>query len=160
MKQLVHATTALALASGCTMVRALMTLTMVAAVGCGGHGSGGGYDGRPVDGLNAARCPGEKLKFSREASCLNDGSVEFCIPDNEPSLLTQISAISSTIRCTPGGGRANCLRMPGLLLCSYPTRFPAECISLHGAMTEAVWSDICAIAEFPQVLEIVPTFFE
>jgi hypothetical protein len=157
------------------MVRALMTLTMVAAVGCGGHGSGGGYDGGPADGSGggydggpaddpiAARCPGghgEKLKFPREASCANDGGVEFCIPDNEPSLLTQISAISSTIRCAPGGGRANCLRMPGLLLCSYPTSFPAECTSPHGAMTEAVWSDMCAIAEFPQVLEIVPTIFE
>jgi hypothetical protein len=142
------------------MMRALMRLTMVAAVGCGGHGSGGGYDGGPADGSIAARCHGEKLKFPREASCANDGGVEFCIPDNEPSLLTQISAISSTIRCAPGGGRANCLRMPGLLLCSYPTSFPAECTSPHGAMTEAVWSDMCAIAGFPQVLEIVPTIFE
>lgn len=101
-----------------------------------------------------------KIKFTRETSCGNDGSVEFCIPDGDNNFEALLANISPNIRCAPGGGRANCLATPGLLLCSYPTSFPAECTSPQGAMTDATWDDMCEIAGFSAVTEIVPTFVE
>jgi hypothetical protein len=74
-------------------------------------------------------------------------------------LREQITAISSTIACGPGGGRAGCA-VPGLFLCTYPTTFPGQCTSVHGAMTDAVWSDMCELSRFPQITQIVPTIFE
>ena len=102
----------------------------------------------------------DKIMFSFAQSCANDGSVEFCIPDGDPQLRSALAAISPMITCAPGGGRARCHRSPGLLLCSYPTTYPAQCTTPHGSMTADAWSDMCEIAALPQVTEIVPTIFE
>ena len=66
----------------------------------------------------------EKIKFTRDESCGNDGSVEWCIPDNDAQLQATLANISPSIHCAPGGGRAGCYQPAGLLLCSYPTGYP------------------------------------
>ena len=139
----------------------------VLLIACTEHGMtppGGGDDTPTVlPDAGSATCgtaDETKIKFQQATGCQNDGGVEFCIPDNDPNLQASLSSISSTIRCAPGGGRAQCSITPGLLLCSYPTSFPAECESSHGAMTTATWSDMCSIAALPEVTEIVPTILE
>jgi hypothetical protein len=102
----------------------------------------------------------DKLKFTYATSCGNDGGVEFCIPANDPTTLGNVTAVSSTITCNAGGGRAMCNATPGLLLCSYPTSYPGQCTSQYGAMTDQVWADMCELASLPQIAEIVPTILE
>jgi hypothetical protein len=117
----------------------------------------------PSGGTPQLGCPNghaDAIKFAQAEACMNDGSVEFCIPASDPQLPAMLAAISPSITCGTGGGRAGCARTPGLLLCSYPTAFPGQCLSQHGEMTAKTWSDMCTIAGLPQVVEIVPTFFE
>ena len=102
----------------------------------------------------------DKLAFTYETSCGNDGGVEFCIPANDAATLTAVTAVSSTISCNAGGGRAMCNATPGLLLCSYPTSYPGQCITQYGAMTDQVWDDMCQLAAQPQIAKIVPTILE
>lgn len=141
------------------MKAALAIISVLA--GCAEHGSSPGDPGDAI--LPPPACAvgdADKIKFTQDQGCGNDGGVEFCIPANDSGLAAQLTAISSAITCAAGGGRAGCLRVPGLLLCSYPTAFPAQCTSTHGAMTDAVWGDMCEISSFPQITEIVPTIFE
>ena len=102
----------------------------------------------------------DKLKFTYASSCGNDGGVEFCIPANDAATLGAVTAVSSTITCNAGGGRAMCSATPGLLLCSYPTSYPGQCTVQYGAMTEQVWADMCQLVTLPQITEIVQTIFE
>jgi hypothetical protein len=102
----------------------------------------------------------DKIKFDYPTSCGNDGSVEFCIPDNNATVMSEVIAISSTIRCAPGGGRANCSATPGLLLCTYPTTYPGQCLTMYGAMTVDVWADMCELAAIPEIVAIVHTILE
>jgi len=115
----------------------------------------------PPDVPDECAGPGrEKIMFARTESCVNDGAVEWCIPDrNNAELLATLATISSKIHCALGGGRANC-GSGGQLLCSYPTNYPEECSSRHGQMTPEVWDDICAVAARSEVVEIVPMFAE
>jgi hypothetical protein len=136
----------------------------ILVMGCG-HGTSapGGHDAIIEGGTTQRGCPNghaDKIKFPQAESCVNDGSVEFCIPGSEPQLRDTLAAISPSITCGQGGGRAGCTRTPGLLLCSYPTTYPDQCLHVHGEMTAKTWSNMCAIAGLPQVVEIVPTFYE
>jgi hypothetical protein len=114
----------------------------------------------PPDTLDVCAGPGrEKIQFTREASCGNDGAVEWCIPDSDPELVATLAAISSTIHCAPGGGRAGCYT-GGKLLCSYPTHYPDQCLARWGEMKPEVWDDICQVAAQPQITAIVPMILE
>ncbi|MDQ3365859.1 MAG: hypothetical protein M3680_10570 [Myxococcota bacterium] len=141
-------------------------VVLVVIAGCAGRSateSPGAPDAPPAPDATLARCASgdtAEIKFTQADACGNDGSVEFCVPDDDPAVLSTLSTISSTISCAPGGGRARCLATPGLLLCSYPTAVPTECVTPHGAMTDAAWADMCAIAALPQVTAIVPTIYE
>jgi len=153
------------------MVRAMRVaisiFALLGAVGGCEHGMtppGGADDQPPPDAVVVElSCPGghrDKIQFGQSSGCANDGGVEFCIPDDDPTLLDTLAAISPSITCAPGGGRANCARVTGLLLCSYPTAFPNECLATHGAMTVETWGDMCSISDLPVVLEIVPTILD
>ena len=116
----------------------------------------------PPDAVIARTCATgheEKLQFTLETACQNDGSVEFCISDSDPALRARVTAISSAIVFSTNGGRAGC-HSPGQLLATYPTAFPAQCTASHGAATKETWDDICALAAFPEVAKIVATIFE
>lgn len=142
---------------------------LVILAGCGHHASGTAIDASIDASIDAtADAPQltcstghtDKIKFDYPSSCANDGSVEFCIPDNNAAVMNAVTAISSTITCEPGGGRANCNASPGLLLCTYPTAYPGQCVSMYGAMTVDVWSNMCALAAMPDIIEIVRTILE
>src|SRR5512146_2124357 len=116
----------------------LLTLAIL-VVGCGDQASGIRIDASvdpPPDVPRLACTTGheDKIKFDYPTSCGNDGSVELCIPANDTAAMTAVAAISPAITCAAGGGRANCLASPGLLLCTYPTLYPGQCLSSHGAM--------------------------
>lgn len=100
-----------------------------------------------------------KIKFAREESCANDGSVEWCIPETDMQLRALLNTISPTITCAPGGGRAGC-NTGGKLLCFYRTEYPDQCLTSHGEMTPEVWDDICEVAAQPPITEIVHTILE
>jgi hypothetical protein len=108
-------------------------------------------------------CPTEKLAFTKQTGCENDGSVEFCIPNDDASVLSAIRDIASSVRCAPGGGRARCASMSELL-CSYPTESYATeahtCQVPQGELTDSAWAELCQIAALPQVRQIVPTWYE
>lgn len=115
----------------------------------------------PPDTLDICAGPGrDKIKFTRAESCGNDGSVEWCIADTDTQLAATLTQISPTIRCAPGGGQAGCYATPGLLLCSYPTIYPDQCLTAYGEMKPEVWDDICAVAAQPPITAIVPTIFD
>jgi hypothetical protein len=147
------------------MTRALPALACaILAVGCGDNAL-------PPDDSNESdaapelprTCPlghEDKILFTQADGCTNDGAVEFCIPAANAQLRTAIETISADMVCAPGGGRARCLASPGLLLCTYPTAYPAQCVASDGAMTDAVWADMCEIAAQPPIVEIVPMWGE
>lgn len=125
-------------------------------------------DGTPVDAgmlvdaasVDASTCERSKLTFAQELGCANDGSVEFCIPAGHAEMLSQLAAINPAITCNVGGGRADCLATPGLLLCMYPTNVPDACVADNGAMTNEAWADMCTLSLLPFIAKIVPTLFE
>ncbi len=100
-----------------------------------------------------ASCHTDKLKL---AGCNNDGSVEFCAPN---ALALTLVSMVPTLRCAAGGGRANCNTV-GVLLCTYPTEVPRECVPSQGALTPVALQDLCSFASHAEVIEIVPTIFE
>ncbi len=141
----------------------LGSLVVLALGGCGSGGrSAPDAPLSPTD-ITAEACTtgaSAKLQFEQTTGCGNDGSVEFCIPDADAAVLASVQAISTTIRCAPGGGRARCTASPNLLLCFYPTTFPDECVADRGAMTAGAWDDMCRLTSLPEVAEIVHTIFE
>ncbi len=104
-------------------------------------------------------CKLAKIAFTQAQGCANDGSVEFCIPNNA-SAVAAVTAIAADTSCAAGGGRAGCLATPNLLLCSKPTMFPAHCDATHGALSASTWATLCQIAELPMVTQIVATILE
>lgn len=150
------------------MMRLGLAIALLATTGCGDDDCCTGividapHDTYvPPDTPDVCAGPGrDKIKFTRAQSCGNDGSVEWCAPAADTQLAATLTAISPTIHCEPGGGRANCSATPGLLLCSYPTSYPGQCLTAYGEMTPAVWDDICDVAAQPPITEIVPTILE
>jgi hypothetical protein len=102
-----------------------------------------------------AGCRDSKMSFTQSEGCANDGSVEFCIP---PALQHAVDAIAPGTQCAPGGGRAGCDPRTQLL-CQFATD-EAACTSPGGALTDEAWDTLCAISMLPDVVELVPTFFE
>ncbi|WP_438001074.1 hypothetical protein WMF26_16210 [Sorangium sp. So ce185] len=106
----------------------------------------------------AAACPTEKLAFTRETGCANDGSVEFCLPAGDEALVARVRGIAPTIQEGSSPGRARC-DVPAETLYFFPTG-DAECVARHGALEGAAWDKICRIAALPEVRAIVPTWYE
>ncbi|WP_437562179.1 hypothetical protein [Sorangium sp. So ce542] len=106
----------------------------------------------------AGACPTEKLAFTRETGCANDGSVEFCLPAGDEALLARVRDIAPTIQEGSSRGRAGC-DVPAETLYFFPTG-DAECVARHGALEDAAWDKICRIAALPEVRAIVPTWYE
>ena len=100
-----------------------------------------------------------KISFTRDKGCANDGSVEFCLPATDQAVRARVTAISSSISCAPGGGRAMC-NDPGLVLCMFPTAFPTHCEAVHGAMTGEVWTQMCSLSAIDEIHQILPTLAE
>ena len=107
----------------------------------------------------AERCPAEEIAFSLEEGCVNDGSVELCLPADADDALDRARVIAPTITCTQGSrGRAGCDPRTQRL-CLVPLA-PADCVAHHGALTADAWQRVCALAAMPEVTRVVPTFYE
>lgn len=107
----------------------------------------------------ATACPTQKLSFTQETGCRNDGSVELCLPTGDAALLARVKAIAPTLHeAGASRGRAGC-NVPEETLYFLPTG-EAECTARHGALTPAAWDTVCRLAELPEVHRLVPTWFE
>jgi hypothetical protein len=107
-------------------------------------------------------CPTDQISFAQAEGCLNDGSIEFCIPADDPEVLAQVQAIVPGIECLPYGGRARCNRETQRL-CMLST--DGMCITQGPddssyAMSDQGWATVCALAALPAVKQIVPTWYE
>ena len=106
----------------------------------------------------AAACPTSELAFTQANGCVNDGSVEFCLPAGDEALLARVREIAPTIQAGSSRGRAGC-NIPTSTLYFFPTG-ESECVAHHGALVDAAWDKLCRIAELPEVRTIVPTWYE
>ena len=140
-------------------------MALVVLVGCGHSSSSPATADAPAhpdaasEVSTCATGDSTKIKFTRAEGCGNDGSVEFCIPSNNADVLARVHAVSTTITCGAGGGRAMC-GDPSLLLCTYPTAYPGQCVAQYGAMNDPVWTQMCSLSAFAEIHEIVPTILE
>jgi hypothetical protein len=141
---------------------------LVALVACGGpRATGPLADAAPAAASvapagAAARCPTEKLGFTQATGCTSDGYVELCIPRGDARLESKVRSLSRPARLMPGSsGRVGCSTATETLVV-YPTPFhdPSVCTSRHGALTDAAWQELCALASLPEIRRIVPTWFE
>ena len=78
------------------------------------------------------RCPAEKIHFTKETGCRNDGYVEFCVPKGDQKLRAAVKRIAPTAenrahqRCGENG-----------LLFFLPVSVDAgSCVERSGAMTD------------------------
>jgi hypothetical protein len=105
-----------------------------------------------------ATCRWEKIAFSQETGCRNDGAVEFCIPANNQVAEAQVKAIDSTLLCNrlSGGGRAECGTTERLCMLF----FSRERCPWGDPMPDDLWRSVCQLAALDVVANIVPTFYE
>lgn len=103
-------------------------------------------------------CPVDKIQFTQDTGCVNDGSVEFCIPVDDPEAKAAVEAITPNVSYMPSRGRAGCILESQLLTLIEVRRWcnPDQ----PEAMTDAGWEIICQLAALPFVEEIVPTWYE
>lgn len=103
-------------------------------------------------------CPIDKIVFDQAQGCLNDGSVEFCIPSDDPAALQAVRAIDPDILCMQGShGRAGC-DLNHEMLCL--TETSPYCVESYGLINDTGWARICDFARLPFVTRIVPTWYE
>ncbi len=105
----------------------------------------------------ASSCPTEKIAFTQATGCQNDGSVEFCLPADDPAALDTVRQIAPEVSCQQAGGRAHC-DLNTQILCLVETR--GMCVAEYGALTDAGWQTVCDLAALPFVKQIVPTWYE
>ncbi len=101
--------------------------------------------------------PSEKIRFTQDTGCLNDGSVEFCLPAHDDAALIAVREIVPGVRCMQARGRAGC-DLDREILCMVETS--GLCVEAYGAMTDAGWALVCEVAALDAVREIVPTWYE
>jgi hypothetical protein len=111
----------------------------------------------PGDGAGA--CPTGKIGFTQQIGCREVG-YEFCIPSAAAcsDCLAMTVAIVPDATYNGGMGRAGCdLTTQRLYL--VPTDNTNRCQTPGGAMTDAAWAQVCAVASLPFVPEVVFTIF-
>jgi hypothetical protein len=102
-------------------------------------------------------CPTDKIAFTQDTGCLNDGSVEFCILADDPAALAAVWDIEPDVTCMRAGGRARCDTSTEIL-CLLPTR--KQCPTYHDALPDSRWQTVCDLAALPAVRQIMPTWYE
>ena len=126
-----------------------------AANGAGGIGGVAGTEG--IAGASPL-CPSDKLSFTRDTACQNDGFVEFCLPADDVALQARALSIAPTLTWTSSRGRAGCDAESERL---YQLPMSADdCAAPGASLSDATWATICELAALPEVRRIVPTLFE
>jgi len=125
--------------------------------GAGGSATGG--NGGATDGGADGSQPGcrtDKIEFTQQTGCANDGSVEFCLPAPDAAALAEVLAIDATIFCEWGSsGRVGCNTLTEQLCL-----LPANCLGNTAPMSNASWQTVCQLAALDVVAKIAPTFYE
>jgi hypothetical protein len=107
--------------------------------------------------LPVSGCAAQKITFTQENSCLNDGSFEFCVPKNDPEAMAAVLEIAPDAGCVAGSrGRAGC-DLETQVLCLVSTR--GMCAE-SDAMADTGWQTTCDLAGLPFVQKVVPTWYE
>jgi hypothetical protein len=104
-----------------------------------------------------ALCPIDKIAFTQETGCVNDGSFEFCVPTKNLNALAMVRQIVPQAECGPHRGRAGCDLETEVLCMVAVDRW---CPVRHGAMTDEGWQTVCDLAALPHIREIVATWYE
>ena len=102
-------------------------------------------------------CRMDKISFTQDIGCFNDGSFEFCLPADDTDALTAAQRIAPNIVCMRAGGRARC-DLDTEILCLVST--DGMCQELQQPMTDSGWQTVCELAALPFVRQIVPTWYE
>jgi hypothetical protein len=109
---------------------------------------------------DSSSCRADKIHFTQQTGCQNDGTYEFCIPTAAlcTDCLARVQAIAADAIVSGSGGIAGC-DASTQQLCMVPTS-PAtqRCEAPNGAMTDAAWAQVCALAGLPFVPAVYPTF--
>jgi hypothetical protein len=112
----------------------------------------------PLSPAPQSTCPADKISFTQETGCQNDGSIEFCLPADDPAALAAVQRIAPGVTCLQTRGRAGC-DLPSQRLCLVETRGMCRPDAAR-AMTDAGWRTVCDLAALPFVERIVPTWYE
>ena len=107
--------------------------------------------------LPGSRCATEKISFTQKDGCLNDGSFEFCIPQDDPEAMAAMLEITPNAQCIVGSmGRAGC-DLATQMLCLVDR--DGMCVENY-AMSDAGWQTVCDLASLPFIQQLVPTWYE
>jgi hypothetical protein len=115
---------------------------------------------RPDPSPPTPTCPASQITFTQEEGCFNDGSVEFCIPADDPGALAAVQKIAPGVECMGSRGRAGC-DLTSEILCLFEVR--SHCLFDSDGprgLDDAGWGTVCELAGLPFVREIVPTWYE
>jgi hypothetical protein len=113
--------------------------------------------GAPVVNTSSPTCPVQKIRFTKETGCRNDGSVEFCLPANDKKVRAAVKGIARKVE---NQGRQRCDPKTELLF-SLPVDVESgSCVERRGGMTDRAWGQVCALARLPQIRSIRPTIHE
>lgn len=99
--------------------------------------------------------PAEKITFTRPNACVNDGSVEFCVPKNNPQLLSEVQKIAPQVACMPSSGRAHCDTTTQTLCL-----VPVDAFCTQESISDMGWQILLELAALPEIDKIGPTFYE
>ncbi len=103
-------------------------------------------------------CQSQKISFSQDTGCLNDGSFEFCIPVDDEGVLSAVREIAPNVECTQSRGRAQC-DLESQLLCMVTTDGMCQ-TEPPETMNDIGWQTTCRLAALPFIQEIVATWYE
>lgn len=105
-------------------------------------------------------CSTEKIQFTQEDGCLNDGSFEFCIVNNNDALLSKLYETVPNMTCIRAGGRARC-DLQTQMLCLVSTEGLCHAGQPQPrALTDEGWALACNLASQPYIEKIVATWYE
>jgi hypothetical protein len=102
------------------------------------------------------RCPEEKINFTKETGCHNDGYVEFCAPEGHKQLRAAITRIAPTAQQRK---ERNCSENEVLFFLPIEVEL-GSCVERGGAMTDKAWNQVCALARLRQITGIRHVRFE
>jgi hypothetical protein len=113
----------------------------------------------PTYDVDGGTCRTDKITFTQQTGCQNDGWVELCIPSDDAASLTAVHAAWSNASCSSGSlGRVEC--DPATQLLCFLQVGADACVAQHGAMTDAAWQNICKVSTLDTVSKIAPGFAE
>jgi hypothetical protein len=100
-------------------------------------------------------CPVEKINFTKETGCQNDGYVRFCVPEGK-KVRAAIKRIAPTAEKR---SEQKCSEKEVLYFLPIGVE-QGSCVERGGAMTDKAWNQVCALARLPQISGIRQVRFE